>query len=99
MYFQFRTQLVIEMNALVLTLARWLLLSVHGERFSSRSWERFLRSRLTPGAGVSFAEIEVALCSLPTLSDLHNEVLEDERLAEGFTTTYADHIVVSGEIR
>ena len=41
----------------------------HGEFFSDLRWERFLRSRAIPGSGVSFSEIEVMLCNIPSRED------------------------------
>ena len=62
---------------------RWLVQSVHDRFFSKRKWEKFLRGRAVPGSGVSFAEIEVMLCDIPSITDILDEEEEENRLAEG----------------
>ena len=50
-------------------LCRFLFEAVHGKMFSVSKWQRFLRSRVLSDAPISFAEIEVELCDLPTPDD------------------------------
>ena len=57
--------------------AKFLFKMVHGDFFSSRRWSRFLKSRTVPGTDISFSEIEVELCDIPTV-DWIEEVLEEE---------------------
>jgi hypothetical protein len=54
---------------------------VHGDFFSRHKWEAFLRHRAVPGSGVSFAEIEVMLCNIPSNQDRMEEE-EEERLRQ-----------------
>ena len=58
--------------------ARFLFQAVHDDFFSHRRWLKFLSSRAAPGSGISFAEIEVPLCDIPTL-----DWLEEEKQDEG----------------
>ena len=62
---------------------RWFLQSVHGEDFSRRRWDSFIKSRPAPGTKVSFAEIEVELCNIPCHSDVLDEEIEERRAKEG----------------
>lgn len=57
--------------------------AVHGKYFSNKGWEKFLRSRLIPGGGVSFGEIEVMLCEIPSKLQVDQELHEAEREEEG----------------
>ena len=57
--------------------------AVHGKYFSRRKWEKFLRSRAVPGSGVSFAEIEVMLCNVPSIQELMEEEDAERREIEG----------------
>ncbi|XP_076805603.1 uncharacterized protein LOC143449335 isoform X1 [Clavelina lepadiformis] len=49
--------------------ARFLFQAVHGKLFSLRKWGRFLHSRLISDAPITFSEIEVDLCNIPTPED------------------------------
>ena len=60
--------------------------AVHGKLFSKHHWEKFLKTRPVPGSGVSFAEIEVELCNIPSREDMACEEREEHRQKEG---TYA----------
>ena len=57
--------------------------SVHGEHFSRRKWDLFIKSRPAPGTKVSFAEIEVELCNIPCLNDIIEEQEEERRRKAG----------------
>ena len=57
--------------------------AIHGKLFSKRQWERFLKSRPVPGSGISFAEIEVDLCNIPSRADMAYEEMEEQRQKEG----------------
>ena len=56
---------------------------VHGKFFSKRRWEKFLKGRAVPGSGVTFAEIEVTLCNIPSLQELTEEEEEARKEQEG----------------
>ncbi|KAK2162247.1 hypothetical protein LSH36_101g03021 [Paralvinella palmiformis] len=62
--------------------ARWFMENAHAPYFSSLRWQRFVKRRAVPGSGVSFAEIEVPLCNIPSkedwLADLEQERREQE---------------------
>lgn len=62
---------------------RWFLQSVHGEHFSRRNWEKFLKQRAAPGSRVAFPEIEVELCNVPCYADVAEEEEETKRLQSG----------------
>ena len=62
---------------------RWLVQVVHGNNFLKRKWEKFIRSRAVPGSGVSFQEIEVTLCNIPSRQELLEEEEEERREEEG----------------
>ncbi|XP_033644900.1 reticulocyte-binding protein 2 homolog a-like [Asterias rubens] len=62
--------------------ARFMLEAVHGKLFSKYRWEKFVKSRLVPGSGVSFTEIEVDLCNIPSQEDLANTENEERRQKE-----------------
>ncbi|XP_060077748.1 trichohyalin-like [Ylistrum balloti] len=62
--------------------ARWMVQTVHGKFFSRKKWETFIKSRAIPGSGVSFAEIEVLLCNIPSRDESRDEQLELERERE-----------------
>ncbi|KAJ8034092.1 hypothetical protein HOLleu_24518 [Holothuria leucospilota] len=62
--------------------ARFLFEVVHGSLFSLRRWEKFIKSRPVPGTGVSFAEIEVDLCNIPSREAIALEQLEEQRERE-----------------
>ena len=59
--------------------ARFLFQAVYDDFFSHRRWLKFLRSRAAPGSGISFAEIEVPLCNLPTRDWLDEEKQDDDK--------------------
>lgn len=54
---------------------------VHRDLFSKRKWEIFLRHRAVPGSGVTFAELEVMLCNIPSLEELMDEEEEERKEA------------------
>ncbi|XP_077982721.1 uncharacterized protein LOC144437614 [Glandiceps talaboti] len=62
--------------------ARFMMEAVHGNLFSRRKWERFVRTRPVPGSRISFAEIEVDLCNIPSREEVELEKLEEERERE-----------------
>ncbi|XP_032220339.2 trichohyalin [Nematostella vectensis] len=62
--------------------ARFLFQAVHDDFFSPKRFAKFLRSRAAPGTGVSFAEIEVPLCDIPTLDWLEEEKEDEDRQKE-----------------
>ena len=66
---------------------------VHGEQFSLDTWNRFVLSRLTSYDDVSFDEIKLWLCEVPS-GDLSNDVdfdNEREKLAnQGSENLYED---------
>ena len=57
--------------------ARFLFKMVHGEFFSQRRWTKFLNSRAAKESLISFNEIEVDLCDIPTMGWIE-EILEEE---------------------
>lgn len=59
--------------------AKFLFQAVHDDFFSQRRWVKFLRSRVAPGSDISFAEIEVPLCNIPTLDWLEEDKEDEER--------------------
>ena len=63
--------------------ARFLFQAVYDEFFSHRRWLDFLRSRPVPGTGISFAEIEVELCNIPSNEWLEQDSKEEKREREG----------------
>jgi len=62
---------------------RWFLQAVHGQHFSHRKWNSFINSRPAPEAKISFAEIEVELCNIPSYADVLEEEEEETRKKEG----------------
>lgn len=62
--------------------ARFLFQAVHDEFFSHRRWLKFLRGRAAPGSGISFAEIEVPLCDIPTMDWLDEEKQDEDKAKE-----------------
>lgn len=62
--------------------ARFLFQAVHDDFFSHRRWLKFLRSRAAAGSGISFAEIEVPLCDIPTMDWLEEEKLDEDKAKE-----------------
>ena len=58
---------------------KFLFQAVHDEYFSHRRWVRFLRNRVAPGTGISFAEIEVPLCDIPTRDWLEEDKGEEDK--------------------
>ena len=57
--------------------AKFLFKMVHGEFFSLRRWNKFLNGRAAKDSLISFNEIEVDLCDIPTMGWIE-EVLEEE---------------------
>ena len=57
--------------------AKFLFKMVHGEFFSQRRWNKFLNARAAKESLISFSEIEVDLCEIPTVGWIE-EVLEEE---------------------
>lgn len=62
--------------------ARFLFEAVHDDFFSNRRWLKFLRSRAAPGSGISFAEVEVPLCDIPTMDWLDEEKQDEDKAKE-----------------
>lgn len=62
--------------------AKFLFQAVHDDFFSQRRWVKFLRSRAAPGSEISFAEIEVPLCNIPSLDWLEEEKEDEEKEKE-----------------
>ncbi|XP_041484146.1 trichohyalin-like [Lytechinus variegatus] len=62
--------------------ARFMFEAVHGNLFSRRRWEKFLRNRPVRGSGISFAEIEVDLCNIPNRQEIAMEEYEELREKE-----------------
>lgn len=62
--------------------ARFLFQAVHDDFFSHRRWLKFLRGRAAPGSGISFAEIEVPLCDMPTMDWLDEERQDEDNEKE-----------------
>ena len=62
--------------------ARFLFQAVHDDFFSYRRWLKFLRSRTAQGSGISFAEIEVPLCNIPTMDWLDEEKQDEDKEKE-----------------
>lgn len=62
--------------------ARFLFQAVHDDFFSPRRWLKFLRSRAVPGSGISFAEIEVPLCDIPTMDWLDEQKQDEDKARE-----------------
>ena len=56
---------------------------IHGEFFSQSKWEQFLGERAVSRSGVSFPEIEVLLCDIPSVHDMMEEERERQRLERG----------------
>ena len=58
--------------------ARFLFQAVYDEFFSHRRWLKFLKTRRVPGSDISFAEIEVELCSIPSAEWLEQDAKEED---------------------
>ena len=58
--------------------ARFLFQAVYDEFFSHRRWLKFLKARRVPGSGISFAEIEVELCNIPSAEWLEQDAREED---------------------
>lgn len=56
---------------------------VYGEFFSKFKFERMMKERKVPKSDVSFAEIEVALCNIPTKDWIEELMHEEEKLVQG----------------
>ena len=63
--------------------AKWFVQNVHGEYFSRLRWDNFLRTRAAPKTGVSFPEIEVMLCDIPSKEEFEQEQLMLKKLQKG----------------
>ncbi|PIK57548.1 putative trichohyalin isoform X2 [Apostichopus japonicus] len=70
--------------------ARFLFEVVHGNLFSQRRWEKFLNSRPVSGTGISFVEIEVDLCNIPSREAIALEQLEEQREQEERQRKYTE---------
>ena len=46
--------------------AMFLFQMVHGEFFSKQKFDLFIKNRLVPNSDITFEEIEVDLCNIPT---------------------------------
>ena len=71
--------------------ARFLFQAVYDEFFSHRRWLDFLKGRRVRGSGISFAEIEVELCNIPSAEWLEQDAKEEER-ERGGTHPYPPRI-------
>ncbi|XP_035825821.1 trichohyalin [Aplysia californica] len=69
-----------QKQSITVAQAKWFVQSVHGRFFSPGKWSNFVKSRAVPGSGVTFAEIEVMLCDIPSKQILEEEERERERL-------------------
>ena len=74
--------------------ARFLFQAVYDEFFSHRRWLEFLKGRRVPGSGISFAEIEVELCNIPSAEWLEQDAKEEER-ERGGTMVYYTSVLLS----
>ncbi|ELU04993.1 hypothetical protein CAPTEDRAFT_200424 [Capitella teleta] len=63
---------------------RWLVRAMHGQFFSRLRWRKFLNSRDVPGNPVTFAEIEVMLCNIPSKADYLSDLAEEQREKEEY---------------
>ena len=68
--------------------AKFLFKMVHGEFFSLRRWNKLLASRVATGSQISFAEIEVDLCDIPTMGWIEEVIEEEEEERRGKLATY-----------
>jgi len=73
-------------NMLISLLCRWFMENAHAPYFSSLRWQRFVKRRAVPGSGVSFAEIEVPLCNIPSKEDWLADLEQERREQEGTLT-------------
>ena len=76
-------------NDFFLFFLRWLVQAVHGKYFSRRKWERFLKNRAVPGSSITFAEIEVMLCDIPSKSELAEDEKRLQQEEEGDHSLFA----------
>ena len=70
---------------------------VHGEQFSLDTWNRFVLSRLTSYDDVSFDEIKLWLCEIPTGDELNDVDFDNEREnleSQGCEKLYGDWSVL-----
>ncbi len=79
--------------------ARFLFKMVHGEFFSQRRWNKFLNSRAAKGSNISFAEIEVDLCDIPTMGWIEEILEEEEEERRGTTLFSSDSLIIRGSLR
>ena len=70
--------------------AKFLFQAVHDEYFSKRRWVKFLRNRVAPGTGLSFAEIEVPLCDIPTMDWLEEDKEEEDKERQDYMRRKAE---------
>ena len=63
--------------------AEFLFKMVHGEFFSARKFEYLVTSRPVPKSDISFEEIEVELCNIPTYDWMEEIYAEQDRQKEG----------------
>lgn len=63
--------------------ARFLFKMVHGDFFSPRRWSKFLKSRAAKDSLISFSEIEVDLCDIPTMGWIEEIIEEEEEERKG----------------
>lgn len=70
--------------------AKFLFQAVHDEYFSKRRWMKFLRNRVAPGTRLSFAEIEVPLCDIPTIDWLEEDKEEEDKERQDYLRAKAE---------
>ena len=68
--------------------------NAHAPYFSSLRWRRFVQNRPVPESAVSFAEIEVPLCNIPSREDWLADLERERREREGILTLYSEYIMV-----
>lgn len=65
--------------------AKFLFQMVHGDFFSKYRFERLMQSRVVVDSDITFEEIEVELCNIPTHDWIDELLVEEEREKEGGT--------------
>ena len=70
-------------GAITVSDVKFLFQMVYGEFFSKFKFERIMQSRLVPNSDISFDEIEVYLCNIPTHDWIDELIVEEDREREG----------------
>lgn len=68
--------------------AQFLFQAVYDDFFSHRRWLEFIKSRRVPGSAVSFAEIEVELCDIPSAEWLEQDAMKEDEERQGINDVY-----------